>query len=266
MFNYESKDTGYLGKTPKHISKEQIFDYFIYTFEYMWSAPAFNVYGNNVVVHYKALLESLKSNHELTIGQQWWALVFFALKDLSEDAELTYAKETILFVINRIHTLSNEELEHYANIINDGLSEQVYDVMTVRPLELSNLESQSIGTDVFMDTLLKNKDAFINIFKENLVIDDIDMMYLNRILVNDKKINEQFSDFWSTFNEMYMGLVVAMKDIYGKSHPESEGLRDEHLQDLNLTILLLALKNHSKIDQVKNQLLALTKSIDMIPQ
>lgn len=260
---YESKKSRFLGDTPTHISKGQLFDYFLYTFEFLWTSPTYDTYKESISVHFKRRLDALKDKQEkpLTIGQEWWALVFFALKDLAESERYAYSTETIQFIINRIHILSDDELENYANSINDVLYDEVPDILVIRPLEVEKLNSDAYQKGKVLAYFLERKEEFLLTFKKHLEEKDIEKMYINQLALNDKAINEPFTDLWRSYFEMFTGYSIAMFDMVLKLPQQTEEFKEQLLKEVNLVFLIASVKNSSKIDAINSELTELLRPL-----
>lgn len=235
-----------LGKSPKHIPTDLLLDYFIYTFEHNWFFPTFDAYRSKIDVHFKSQLNDLRANQELTLGQEWWSLVLFALKDLAEGENLSYATETIQFLINRIHTLSEEELEEYANSINSSFSEQMPSTLSIRPREVINLESDAKKNYVAFNQLIKKKEVVIELLKENLETSDIAEGF------NKHSYQTQINtdEIWSVFFDYYMESLLSMHIILTEDYVEDEKELENLLYLCHSSFLTEAIIDSSKINNL----------------
>ncbi|PLS19653.1 hypothetical protein CVD28_04350 [Bacillus sp. M6-12] len=263
MSTYESKKIRFLGETPTHIEQEKVLDYFLYTFEFIWTAPAYDIYKDSIPVHFKNLLDELKARQEqpLTLGQEWWALVLLALKDLAEAEKYAYPTETIQFILNRIHTLTDSELEDYCNSINNAFYDEMPDVLSIRPLEVQKVHSDAYQNDFVLAYFLDKKEAFLNVFQKHMKEKDIEKMYINQLTVNKKEINEQFTDFWNTYFEIYTGFSISMYDMVSQHPQKTLEYREQVLKEVNLVFLIASLKNNAKMDALNNQLTELVRPL-----
>lgn len=233
-----------LGKSPKHISKDLLLDYFIYTFEPTWFFRTFDNFRGQIEVHFKSQLNDLKTNQELTFEQEWWVLILFALKDLVEGENLSYATETIQFLINRIHTLSNEDLEEYANSINSSLFEQMPTILTIRPSEISNLESDAKNDDVAFNHLIEKKQIIIEILKEHVKINNIAESFTKRSY--EKQINKY--EIWNVIFEYYLECILYMHLTLGEDYIEDERELENLLYLSHVSFLTEVIIDSSNID------------------
>lgn len=256
MSMYETKKLLFLGKTPTHIHQEQILDYFLYTFEFVWTAPTYGQYRENIRGHFKGLIDEVKSKHEpeLTIGQEWWSLVLLALKDLAGAENFSYSTKTIQFLLDKITSLSDEELEEYANAINNIFYDEMPDVLSLRPLEIEELRSDASKNDKFLAYFLERRDRIQSIFEDMLVREDIEMMYMNELAVNEHGVNEQFTDFWNTYFEIFTGFSISMFAMASQAPQKDKAFREQVLKEVNLVFLIASVKNNSKIDELNSKL------------
>ena len=263
MSTYESRKILFLGQTPTHIKKEQILDYFLYTFEFVWTAPTYEQHRDNIRGHFKGLLDEVKAKHEqeLTIGQEWWSLVLLSLKDLAGAENFSYSTKTIQFLLDKITTLSNEELEDYANSINNIFYDEMPDVLSLRPLEVEVLRSDASKNDKFLAYFLDRREAFQSVFETMLEREDIEMMYMNELAVNEEGINEQFTDFWNTYFEIFTGFSISMFDVASQAPQKDRAFREQVLKEVNLVFLIASVKNNSKIDELNEKLCELLRPL-----
>lgn len=263
MSMYETKKTLFLGKTPTHIHQEQILDYFLYTFEFVWTAPTYEQYRDNIRGHFKGLLDEVKAKHEeeLTIGQEWWSLILLSLKDLAGAENFSYSTKTIQFLLDKITALSNEELEDYANSLNNVFYDEMPDILSLRPLEVEELRSDASQNDTLLSYFLDRREAFQDVFETMLVREDINMMYMNELSVNPDGINEQFTDFWNTYFEIFTGFSISMFDLTSQSPQKDKAYRENLLKEANLIFVIASVKNNRKINELNKKLCDLLRPL-----
>lgn len=263
MSIYETKKSCYLGKAPTHIEKDKLVEYFLYTFEFIWTSPAYEANKESILSRFKQRLSELRKKNEspLSLAHEWWALGLFALKDLVEFENRFFAVETIQYLLNRLHTLSEEELEDYINSLNNVLADEVPDVLSIRPLEIQPLQSDADQNDKVLAYFLESKEPFLSVFKKHLVQKDIESLYINQLAVNDKKMNYQFTNFWNSYFEIFVGFSLSMFDMV-RHAPEFTAEKSEQLiKEINLVFLITSVKNREKIDRLNNELTELLKPL-----
>jgi hypothetical protein len=256
LSTYESRENRYIGLTPTHVPQEQLLDYFLYSFEFVWTAPVFDTYKHSIRGHFKGLLEELKGRQEkpFTIGQEWWSLVLLALKDLAHTEKYSFSTETIQFLLNSVHTLTDVELEDYANSINNIFFAEMPDVMSLRPLEISPLSSDASKNDHVIAYFLEHKDAFLEVFTRILTEADIEKMYINELTMNEDGISEAFTTFWNVYYEIFTGFSISMFDMVKQTPENEKAYREQVLREVNLVFLIASVKNNTKIDKLNDEL------------
>lgn len=245
----------FLGKAPNHILPNDLLDYFLYTFEFAWTAPGFDAYRSNIKTHFEVNLKDLMGKHaELTLGQQWWGLILIALKDFAIEREFSYASKTIDLLLSNLSQLKEPELEQYANEINSGIYDEILDSISIRPLELEILKSDAMNSDKMLKFFLENKDRFLKIFNKHLIQRDIDKDYLRQFLFNEKKVDNKFSSFWRVFFEIYVGYSMSVLQYSLNSSQAKKMTVKELINKTNLVFLLASVLSKGKIEDLTQDL------------
>jgi hypothetical protein len=133
--------------------------------------------------------------------------------------------------------------------------------MSIRPLEIQKLGSDAYQNDYVLAYFLDRKDAFLQLFKTHLKENDIEKMYINQLSINDKKLNEQFTDFWNGYFEIFTGFSISMFDMVLNSPQKTKEYREQVLKEVNLVFLIASVKNNSKIDTLNKELSELLKAL-----
>ncbi|WCK56959.1 hypothetical protein PP175_27600 (plasmid) [Aneurinibacillus sp. Ricciae_BoGa-3] len=254
MNNYQSVKIRFLGEAPQHIKEEDLLDYFLYTFEMVWVAPVFDGYRNKIRTHFEELLTKLRKRHpHLSVQKQWWSLVLIALQDFAEKDSFPYAHQTIGKLLNSLDEMNEEELTDYCNDINHSFSNELPEVIGIRPSEVENLQSDSYQNDYPLAYLLDRKDKFITLFAQHLEQKDIKPLFIGRVTV--KEINrEKFTDFWKTYFDIFVGYSLSMLEMMNQSTTVTEEEIQSFVRQSNMVFLINSVKNVSKIDKLNSDI------------
>lgn len=262
MALYVIKQRKFLGEAPKHIDESNLLDYFLYVFEFTWTAEAFQNKKENIKNYFEEKLNNLLKENKISKEVQWWALVLFALRDLTEHLRYYYAVETINMLLNKISNLTEKELEYYCNDINNALDDEMCDILAIRPVEIKNLSSDAMENDILLSFLINNKDEFVKIFKKHLIQRDIDMTYIKEFMIIEYKTLRKFSDFWNMYYEIFLGYFLSVSDYvddYIRKNIHRDANIEQMLQQINteqaikkinLAFFIASIKNKPKIDVV----------------
>ncbi|MDF2879538.1 MAG: hypothetical protein K0R54_95 [Clostridiaceae bacterium] len=258
MTIYKDYNSNFLGEAPKYKEEKDILNYFLYVFEFNWTLPAFEQYQANIREHFEFELNKiLNTNKELSNEKQWWGLILIALRDISIEAEFHYAVEIINKIFKSIKITSEDSLKESANKINSALFSEIPDVLWIRPLELVALNSDALTNDNAMNYLLENTEAIKKIFTKNLTQKDVNMEYMNNLLINGKKFDLKYADFWSIYFEVFILYFISIYDFLQYSDKLNHKEQIEHIAELlkktNLVFFVASIKNKIKIDKVNNE-------------
>jgi hypothetical protein len=259
---YPIKEFRLLGKTPTHILREKLLDYFLYVFEINWCSPVYQEKQENVKAHFEKALNELKSqNHELSLGQEWWALVLFSLKDFAMFYRSPFSVQTIQFVLQRIYALQDEELEEYCNAIHYALNMELPEILAIRPLEIQVLQSDVYEEEPEVAFFLNKKEELKQIFSNQLKSTDIKKEYLQQFLMNDEEINLSFTDFWSSFLDVFIIYSLSMLYLMSESQFMFDDDIEELLKEVHLVFLTASIKKKSSIHKLNKELTEIIKPL-----
>lgn len=251
----EIKKYKLLGKYPSHIPEADLLDYFVHTFEMTWTSPVYEKVDTSIKQYLHTLILSLSEKQNISKEQTWWALVLFVLKDFCMEDKFLYAVETINMLLNKISKLSSIELEEYCNEIDNAVSLELSSALVVRPLEVTNLNTDVTDIDIVLKKLLDNKAKLLDIFSKSLNKNDINTQHIDAYMFNDVKIRSKFFSFWETYLELFICHYLSMHEKFETS-PQSENLNMHCKQILNnrFTFFKLSIKNKAKIAGLNEQI------------
>lgn len=263
MQKYQSQKNRFIGIAPTNIKEEDLMDYFLYIFEFVWSSPIFDEHRGDLGKYFeKHLAEITEKNVNLSFQKKWWALVLIALRDISDAEDFLFSIETINFILKSIQSLKEEELEEYANNINHTLYEQMPDVLAIRPLELDTLKSDAVKDDDVLMYLLGKEAQIVKIISKSLKQKDINIDYLCEVLLNNKKITSKFSTFWRAYYESFIGYSLSIFSILSDNIETVRGQAQivEALKQSNLMFFTSSIFEKEKAEKVNNEIFNVLKS------
>lgn len=200
-----------LGSAPKHIAKEDVLQYFFYAFELSWSMPMFIDHKDKIMSYFTQEIEKeLLSFEDLSIEQTWWLCVFIAMREINKYYSSEFAVQTLNQLIRRIQHLEEGSLCRYANIFQAIMLEEHPEVLAIRPLELHALNNIFAESDRLLEFFIVNKTRIIAMLKRHLIQQDLNHVYLNSVLMNDRRVLRKFSNIWNSFYELFIHFFIAV--------------------------------------------------------
>jgi len=238
-----------VGKTPTHIEREDLLDYFLYVFEFSWNNVAHESKKSQLRKHFET--ESIKfvsDIHALPKEKLWWLYVLIALKDIAETDEVEYGKATILHFLNKIEKLSEEQLVEYANEIQHGFYYELPESLVIRPLELVALGNKMAEEDPYLKFFFEKKEEMIKALTKHLRQKDVDSGYFNNITLNDRKLTRKFSSFWDTYYEIFLNYFLSMYDFQMIQTEIDESEEHDVLREMLFIFFIASIENKLKIE------------------
>lgn len=245
----------YLGETPTNINKENFMNYFLYVYEFNWTSECFSKI-QDIELFFTKKLDELeeKLECELSVEKKWWALTLLSLNEYAKYDELIYSLNVIESIFNKFKILSVQEIELYVNLINSSQYGELPEVLSVRPLAIRDINSNITHGDKEFERMLDNSDRFIKIFKKNLLQRDIFKDYLSQILVNKRKTNKEFTGFWESYFEIYLGFILTLTDMLDAPIKEISKNYREDILGISSVFLISSIENKEKIDKLNEEL------------
>lgn len=255
--NYASTPNHYLGKPNFKESSIDLVEYFMYIFEFIWVSEAFDSYRPHIKERLEGMLEQVKSQYhnELPLEKQWWILILLVLRDLATHSQFSYSVHAINYVFHHLEEISVEELEDYANTINDSFSTEIMDYLSVRPLEMRTMQSDVYNQDIQMQFFLNKKETLLSIFQSFVEEKDIDKSYISKYASNPKEITQKYTTFWNLFFEIYTGFSLSVYDVQQEASPMKEKELEEILRQTNQVFLTSVLHKQKVIDALNEKLI-----------
>ncbi|MBP1308664.1 hypothetical protein JOD82_001684 [Paenibacillus sp. 1182] len=253
-----------LGMAPKHIQKEDVLQYFLYAFELSWSMPMFIDQKDKMMSFFVQEVEKeFLSFEDLSIEQTWWLCVFIAMREINKYYSSEFAVQTLSQLIRRIQRIEEGSLCRYANIFQAIMLEEHPDVLAIRPLELHALSNVFAESDKLLQFFIENKTHIVCVIKKHLIQQDLNDVYLNSVLMKDRRVLRKFSNIWNSFYELFIHFFIAVYDYkLSPLHMGEEELKNA-IGDLVLIFLVNGVSNKRKIDELHDELSLIVQNIAM---
>lgn len=243
-----------IGKAPTHIEREDLLDYFLYVFEFSWNNVAHESKKEKLKEHFQT--ESLKYVADidaLTNAKLWWLYVLIALKDIAEEEEIEFGKETVLYFIHKLEKLTESQLEEYANEIQHGFYYELPEALVIRPLALVELGNKTAEKDPYLQFFFERKETIIKTLTKHLRQKDVDNAYFNSITLNNRKLTRKFSSFWDTYYEIFLNYFLSMYDFQMIQTELDESEEHDVLREMLFIFFVASIENKLKIEQLVDE-------------
>lgn len=229
-----------LGSTPVHIKKEDLLDYFLYTFELTWNHDNHSNI-RQMKEDYVREARQFQPNYEnLELGQLWWFIVLIGLREVAKKEELLYTQSTIEHLLKKAHVLSEDKLFRYANEIHIPLYRDIPDALLMRYVEMERLSSDSLEKDPYARFFLPRRKEIVRVFKKHLNQKDLKAEYVEEYFSSDLKRLRKFSNFWDAFFDLFVYYFVTLYEFKAFDHPD-DTVEFEVMDELLIAFLITAL-------------------------
>lgn len=243
--------------TPDNIDSlelDKLIEKFLYTYSFLGLSSSTLFTIDNVKTILSERISNLKNFNKLNHIQRWWGLSLCYLEMATSYYEVKFLDHAIKTLLNKIHTLNENELILYCNEINEVCSTMICFELRLRP-SCNNNKKAYISELMF--NITSNKDLILDSLKSNFSLTEVmnDEVFKEQLTVS--AITDHSYSSWDCVFDIFTSIVITNAESpFNKDFMIGDGI--SHIVETSLLNLL------SNCDNIPDNISNISDDISLI--